>query len=171
MSYLKLAGISIAIIAMLAGIPHLVSMQGGPDAPEVETSNVSPEEVDRNRLPRTGDKKEAESFPLSGTWKAVYTSGELTGSMITEIRLENEKWVGYAVAYADEFGNTETANDKILEIKKRKGKVWEAVYTLVYENETYKVPSTIQQISETELKISYDYYGYADTEVWTKIER
>ena len=163
MHNLKLFIISLGVIATLAGIPHLVANQTKPEPKEV--SPATPQESSQ----KPNQVAKEDNNVLLGKWKVTYDSGEVKGATINKISERDGKMTGVTVAYMDEYGNAEKANDTILEITVEKPKVLKGIYKLEYEGESYKVPCKIQLVSETQLRLSYDYYGYADTETWNKI--
>ncbi|MGX1931084.1 hypothetical protein [Flagellimonas sp. 2504JD4-2] len=163
MHNLKLFVISLVVIVTLAGIPHLVAEQTKPESKEVLTTTP------QKTLQQPDQVEKENNNVLLGKWKVTYDPGEFKGAAINKISEHNGKITGVTVAYMDEYGNVEEANDIILEITAEKTELYKGVYRLDYEGESYKVPCKIQLVSETQLRLSYDYYGYADTEIWNKI--
>lgn len=162
MQNLKLLMISLGVIAILAGIPHLLAGQSKPNQNKV-TVEASPEPQEPPKVV----KKENVDLIL-GKWKVSYNSEEFKGTAINEITESNGNLIGITVAFLDEYGNSQKANDTILEMAHKKSNIYKGVYQLDYEGERYKVPCKIQSLSQTQLQLSYDYYGYADTEIWNK---
>ncbi len=155
--------ISLGVIVVLAGIPHVLAEQV-----KSNQNEVSPV-TQQKPLEQSQPVEKENDNPLFGKWKVNYDSEAFKGAVINEITLDNGKMIGITVAYIDEYGNSEKANDTILEITLEKAHPYKGIYQLEYEGESYKVPCKIQSVSETQLRLSYDYYGYADTEIWNKI--
>ncbi|WP_420604125.1 hypothetical protein [Flagellimonas sp.] len=163
MQNLKLLITSLGVIAVLAGIPHLLANQSKSTQNKVAVK-TPPETLE----PSKETHNDSNDF-LLGKWKVQYDSEEFRGAVINEIKESNEKMIGVTIAYLDEYGNSQKANDTILEITLEKSKTYTGIYRLDYEGERYKIPCEIRSISGTQLQLSYDYYGYADTEIWNKI--
>ena len=170
MNNLKLLLISLGIIILLAGVPHLVSYNSDEPVTTSSSELLNTENINRNRLPNPDNPGVIENSPLVSTWIAVYDYQATKGSMTVQIKLENGKMLGYAIEYQDEYGNAESAKDLVLEFKRKQSSGWEAVYSTEFENESYQIPCIIKLISDSKLELSYDYYGFADTEIWTKIK-
>ncbi|MEM9546446.1 MAG: hypothetical protein AAGA77_10770 [Bacteroidota bacterium] len=106
---------------------------------------------------------------LIGTWKVKYTSEEFTGAVVYKIKKEGSVYNAYTYRYEDENGYSEKAEEiKSLTIKPFSGNSAKGMYRIAYEGEKYEVECQIKKISDTSFSLSYDYYGYSDTETWKK---
>ncbi|MEM7374404.1 MAG: hypothetical protein AAF587_37770 [Bacteroidota bacterium] len=150
MSNIRLAGTSILIITILAGIPHIFA-------------RYSP-----------SDKAPSKSFSYSallGDWKASYDSEEFRGEVIYQFREKEGSLKAYSIKLTDENGNSMKDNSLVLVLTSFEEKQGTARYGLEYEGERYEVESEIELIDDSKLQISYDYFGYSDTEYWHKISK
>lgn len=106
---------------------------------------------------------------LKGKWKTTYNTKEFKGAILYEFKLENEKINGYSIEYQDENGYGEKSNNALtLTIHKINNFKGKGIYFITYQGEKHKVKCTIEMINLKKFKLSYDYYGYSDSEIWIK---
>lgn len=107
------------------------------------------------------------STPLEGKWKVTYKS--LNGSVVYHIKKEGKFYNAFTYEIKDENGYGEKVPAvKTLIIKSFDGKKGKGIYKIEFEGKKYDVPCKINLIDENSFQLSYDYYGYKDTEVWEK---
>ncbi|MDC8005321.1 hypothetical protein POV27_14760 [Aureisphaera galaxeae] len=168
MSNTKLFFISIGIIALLAGVPHITANLSYANTTEIVET---PKEKIISEVTEAEPFEEEETInesPFLGKWRASFNYDGTMGYMIVRITSKKGKMVGHIIAYEDDLGNSEGAKDLVLQFKKEKKSGWSAIYTTEYENETYQIPCTVKLLSPSQLQLSYDYYGFSDIETWTK---
>ncbi len=173
---------SLAIIIFIAGGAQLAGYLTYDTyaANEIETNHLDLEETDTTY--EEGESKQGEAqdnssdepllttIELQGKWGVTYDSEDFTGTMVYDLKKEGKAINAYLVEYQDENGYGEAANgEKVLVIKKFDGKKGKGVYSVAYEGETYEVDCKITIIDEKTFQLSYDYYGYGDTETWKKL--
>ncbi len=141
---------SLLIIAILAGSAHVFS---SPSITGNKSSGVS-----------------AEQAPyLLGKWEVNYSSKEFTGTVVYDIKQEQKELVAYTYQYKDTNGYTEKAEGaKVLTIHSFDGKEGKGTYTTEYEGKTLDIACKIEKVDAKTLKLSYDYYGYSESETWKK---
>ncbi|MEM8897631.1 MAG: hypothetical protein AAGC85_05980 [Bacteroidota bacterium] len=174
MKHTKLALISILIITVLAGVPHLFANYLQPNE---ETHTVVSEEnevsEETNLTEEKSDVKETQPAsiysPLIGTWKASYESAEFTGQILYQFRQEGGKVKAYSVKLTDENGDSMEDNTLAIAISSFENPKGKGIYYIEYEGEKYEIECGLRLSKSGELIISYDYYGYTDTETWQKI--
>ncbi len=170
MNNTKLFFISIGVIALLTGIPHISANLNY----TANTKNEKISEVgDASNTLNTQEIEERDfpnESPFIGKWRASFDYEGSLGYMIVQITPKEEKMVGHVIAFEDDQGNSEAAKEFVLEFTKEKTWGWKALYTTEYENETYEIPCKVKLLNPSQLQLSYDYYGYSDIETWTKIK-
>lgn len=141
---------SLAVVLIIAGSAHLISSYASQDSSPMVTTQT---------------KKD-----LIGKWKVKYDSPDFKGSVVHEIKKENDTYTAYAIKYSDASGKAQDfQRTKSLTIKSFDNKSGTGIYTLNYEGQKYEVDCTIEFTDENTLKLSYDYYGYSEVEIWKKL--
>ncbi len=164
---------SFAVIIFIAGIAHLASYAAQKN--DWKYNAEAPTELNKkNNLPNdTNSIKNTNKTPktdyIIGKWKVNYDTDSFKGSIVYKVKKEGDYYVAYTYQYTDDKGNTEKAeNTETLIIKAFDGYNGTGVYTIEYEQQQYQVECQINMTDENTLKLSYDYYGYGDTETWRK---
>ena len=103
---------------------------------------------------------------LTGRWNVKVENSTEHGEY--EIIQNGEKLQVKSIMYVDEDGNRFTESNIVMEDIKIEGNTGTAVYKISYDGETYEEKCKIQIKSAKELIVSYDFYGYHVTEIWTK---
>lgn len=184
---------SLAIIIFIAGGAHLLayisgtgdySRENNPNALEQDASTTAAEEatsdqvatIDQPAATTKGTKKHkpapnSDSFnDLVGKWKVSYNTEEFKGAIVYNLKKEGKVINAYTFEYQDENGFAEKAEQtKTLVIKKFDGTKGKGVYKIAYEGKNYDVDCKIKWLGKNKFQLSYDYYGYGDTETWEKI--
>lgn len=148
MSNIRLFGISVLVLILLAGIPHLMASKAG---------NI-PSDTLEETLKRTGN------HPLEGTWKVTWKD---LGAAIYSLKVEDGTLIGYSVQLMDTQGQSVPDNTKVFFLKSFENNNGKGIYTMEYEGETYEVLCNLE-LKGDKLYVSYDYYGYKDTEIWER---
>ena len=103
-----------------------------------------------------------DTHPLLGTWKVDFQE---EGSVIYELKIENEDLIGYSIALFDVNGASIPDQTKVFKLKSFKNNLGKGLYFMEYEGENYEVPCQLK-LEDGILYVSYDYYGYKNTERW-----
>jgi major membrane immunogen (membrane-anchored lipoprotein) len=132
-----------------------------------ETTNQTSQQNTENAVI---ENQKEETSTLEGHWKVTYNSQDLKGAMVYSIKKEGKKFIAYTYEMQDENGyGQKTPAEKALTIKSFNGKRANGTYKLEYEGKTYDVPCKIKLIDTNTFQLSYDYYGYGDTETWKRV--
>ncbi|CAL2104552.1 conserved protein of unknown function [Tenacibaculum sp. 190130A14a] len=104
---------------------------------------------------------------LVGKWKVVYKN--LNGSVIYNIKKEGKTYNAFTYEVQDENGYGEKVPSvKTLIVKYFNGKKGKGIYKVEFEGKKYDIPCKINLKDNSTFLLSYDYYGYKDTEVWKR---
>ncbi len=171
---------SLAIVILIAGSAHLVSYtsihsENSKSKLKLKEGVDTNSEINSTENSSAAEIKNQEGFDnttdyIIGKWKVNYHSKDFNGAVIYDLKKEQHIFNAYTYEYQDQNGNTEHAkSSKILSIEKFDGHKGEGIYNIEYEGKQYDVPCTIDMIDENTFKLSYDYYGYSDTETWKKL--
>ena len=169
---------SLAIIIFIAGGAQLAGYltYDAYSANETETNLLDLEQIEttpkENKSTQNTSEEELllSTTELQGKWGVTYNSEEFTGTMVYDLKKEGKVINAYLVEYRDEEGYAEAAKpEKTLVIKKFDGKKGRGIYNVSYEGETYEVDCKITIVDDNTFQLSYDYYGYGDTEIWKKL--
>ncbi|MEL6193216.1 MAG: hypothetical protein AAFR66_14260 [Bacteroidota bacterium] len=174
MKHTKLALISMLIITVLAGVPHLFANYLVSNDENASTLKEEPSLSEEPSPTETeSDPKETQPAsvysPLIGTWKASYESEEFTGEVLYQFRQEGSAIKAYSVKLTDENGDSMEDNTIAISINSFENQTGKGTYYMEYEGEKYEVACELRLQKSGRLVISYDYYGYTDTETWQKI--
>ena len=161
--------ISIFIVGILAGVPHIFAHYGEFNAtvPSLEATPISVSEPDTLVSPEVS---EAVQSPLSGTWKASYQSEDFTGEVLYQFRSEANTIRAYSTKISDQTGSMDD-NSLVLIVQSFTGEKGDGRYVFEYEGKQEEVSCKLKLLDNGHLQISYDYYGYGDTETWYKITK
>ena len=130
-----------------------------------EESKIEEKTKDITTTPKNTNEQKSE--PLIGKWKVTYKS--LKGSVVYNIKKEGKSFNAYTNEIQDENGYGEKVPSvKTLIIKSFDGKKGKGIYKIEFEGKKYDVPCKVKLVDENTFQLSYDYYGYKDTEVWKK---
>ena len=108
---------------------------------------------------------------LAGRWEVEYEDPEFTGTVIYELREEEEGLRGYVVEISDEQGEWEPDSTFVFSVTSFDGSKGKGSYQIEYEGKHYDVPCDIQLLPSDDLRVQYDYYGYTGDETWVRVER
>ncbi len=170
MKSLKLISLSAIIILILGGIPHLIAYGDLTDN-VINTEGDIIEEVSSSDTVEVLKVEQSSPYaPLLGKWKVSWDSEEIKGSAIYQIKEVGETIKGFSVKLFDEHEQSMNDNTHVFTLKSFKDKKGKGIYKLDYEGEGYEIPCKIELITPNQLKVSYDYYGYADTEIWNRVK-
>ena len=167
MSNIKLLGISALIILVLAGVPHLLKSKTIVTSEGEANESVNHEydaTIDVEKSTQDAVPQQLRQHVLKGQWK-VNWKGE--GAAIYKLSYEDESLVGYSIKLMDVKGQSVPDDTKVFVLKSFEDNKGEGMYTMTYEEETYEVPCKLK-LKDNKLYVSYDYYGYRDTEVWER---
>ncbi|MEM7512496.1 MAG: hypothetical protein AAF388_16295 [Bacteroidota bacterium] len=174
MKHTKLALISMLIITVLAGVPHLFANyleSNDRNKTVLGEENEVPEEATlTEEEPDAKEPQQASVYsPLIGTWKASYESEEFTGEVLYQFRQEGSAIKAYSVKLTDENGDSMEDNTMAISINSFENQSGKGTYYMEYEGEKYEIACELRLQKSGKLVISYDYYGYTSTETWQKI--
>ena len=174
MKHTKLALISMLIIMVLAGVPHLFANYLEPnDEPQTVLTEENESAEEATLTEETSDAIEIQptstNSPLIGTWKASYESEEFTGEVLYQFRQEGSTIKAYSVKLTDENGDSMEDNTMAISVSSFENQNGKGTYYMEYEGEKYEIACELKLSSSGKLIISYDYYGYTDTETWQKL--
>jgi len=153
MSNIKLISISTFIIVVLAGIPHFLETN------TINVSNYKEKEVVKEETTIKVSK-----HPLEGKWKVNYKE---EGSVMYQLKMEHNKLVGCSIKLMDVKGQFTSDHTKIFTLTSFINNKGNGIYSVAYENKIYDIPCELD-LKSSELYVSYDYYGYKDTEIWKR---
>lgn len=107
---------------------------------------------------------------LEGRWRVEYDEPWFTGSLVYDLREEEDGIKGYLVEIVDENGQSVSANSLIFELRSWDGTKGEGIYSMEYEGDRYEAECDIELQSTDWLRVRYSYYGYDGNETWTRVE-
>jgi len=150
---------SVLVIILVAGSAHFVTY-----ASQNKNSITNP--TIENTVPN------AETDYIIGKWKVSYDTKEFKGSVVYDIKKEGNTFNAYTYEYQDENGYGEPAEKtKTVSIESFDGHTGKGVYKVQYEGETYDVACTIDMVDKNTFTLSYESYGYSDTETWKRVQK
>lgn len=151
---------SLAVIILLAGTAQLATYASQKTSYNSTVNTEGKTEV---------STENPETDFIVGKWKVNYNSKDFKGAVVYNIKKEGKLFNAYRTVYQDENGYEEkTTPQKTLIIKSFDGYKGKGVYKIDYEGKTYDVACVIDMVDESTFKLSYDYYGYGDTETWKR---
>ncbi|MBW1294802.1 hypothetical protein [Aquimarina litoralis] len=184
MKYSTLVFRSLAVIIFITGIAHLTSYASQKDnsiynhesLTDADQEQVISEKSDHKEqtlfegsLPEKNTNNISKIDDIVGKWKVTYNNEDFKGSIIYHLKKEGTVFNAYTYEYQDENGYAEKADGiKTLIIKKFNGVKGKGSYTVEYEGQQYQVDCQIDMIDKNTFKLSYDYYGYGDVEIWKR---
>ncbi len=107
---------------------------------------------------------------LEGRWRVNYDEPWFTGSLVYDLREEDDGIKGYLVEIVDENGRSMSANSLIFELRRWDGAKGEGIYSMEYEGDRYEAECDIELQSTGRLRVLYSYYGHDGDETWTRVE-
>ncbi|WP_299839507.1 hypothetical protein [uncultured Tenacibaculum sp.] len=154
---------SVFVILLLAGTAQYFSYTNNQQNEAITTTTKVPiKSSDTNKIKKTKT--------LVGKWKVNYNSETFKGAIVYNIKKDGNTFNAYTYEYIDMEGYREKAkNKKILIITSVGSENGKGVYNIKYENNVYDVPCTIKIIDNNSFIISYDYFGYSDSETWKRL--
>lgn len=166
---------ALGYIIILGGLTTLVLLALYPSWEEMDYYSqdnyvTKPKDEDKAKVTTTTPKKVSDtqkSTSLEGKWKVTYKS--LNGSVVYNIKKEGKLYNAYTYEIQDENGyGQKMPSVKTLIIKSFDGKKGKGTYKVEFEGKKYDVPCKVNLVDKNTFQLSYDYYGYKDTEVWEK---
>ncbi len=171
---------SIVVVILLAGFAHLFAYSTqekqtittpknwDSDTTSIPISEKINSTTNSEQLNKSATYNSSTDY-IIGKWKVLYNSDEFKGTIVYKLEKEEGKYNAYTFQYEDENGYTEKAEEtKTLIISEFDGYKGEGIYMLTYEGKQYDVSCQIDMVDENTFKLSYDYYGYSDTETWKR---
>lgn len=155
---------SLIVIFILAGTAHWATYAAKQLAVN-PTSNAISDHSQPTKI--TNDQ----AYYLLGKWTALYDSKEFKGSIVYDIKNEGGLLNGYIHSLLDENGYSfedDSVGKKILIVQSFDGEAGKGIYKVDYAGKQYDIECTIQMLDEKTFELTYDYYGYGDTETWKK---
>ncbi len=151
---------SFLIVAIIAGIPHLLALYAKSDeVNEIVTEAEITESIE----------------PVEESW-APYWPGkyevsfqELEEKAVYEIRKEGGQLKAYSIELIDNKGNRFKDNSLVMEEIKIEENLAKADYEIEYEGEKFKVGCQMEMDNEGNIILTYEYYGYEGKETWKRI--
>lgn len=107
---------------------------------------------------------------LEGRWRVEYDETWFTGSLVYDLREEDDGIKGYLVEIVDENGYSVSANSLIFELRTWDGTKGEGIYSMEYEGDRYEAECDIELQSRGRLRVRYSYYGHDGDETWRRVE-
>ncbi len=164
---------SLAIVILLGGIAHLATYASqNPNyysKEHIDTDYSSQEMEESAEIKLSDEAYDQETDYIIGKWAVSYNTKDFTGTIVYDIKKEKTIFNAYTSVYEDLKGNAQQAEkSKTLTIRSFDGYKGKGTYTIDYKGETYEVDCNIDMIDENTFKLSYDYYGYSDTETWKR---
>lgn len=147
---------SLLIIAVIAGIPHVLAIY----AKGMET---------------TGEPNQS-GDPISEDWSSYWqgryevTYEGIAEKAIYEIRKEKGLLKGYAEAYIDARGDRYPDGSLIMKELIINEYNAEADYQIKYEDQQFEVKAKLQMDEEGHVSLSYQYEGFEVKESWKRIQ-
>ncbi|PCE64789.1 hypothetical protein [Sediminicola luteus] len=177
---------TLALVVFIAGGAHLFSylsydgemVANGAAESQLEKEIIT-DEKEENMLvnDKTPEKDalpakavEVDKETLTGQWKVEYDTEDYKGSIVYRIKNESGKHKAYTHEYRDPAGNAQKAEgDLVLVIDRFEGETGKGTYTIEYEGKSYEIEAKLKRVNAKTFTLSYDYYGYGDTETWKKL--
>jgi len=107
---------------------------------------------------------------LLGKWKSTFELEGKKVEAIYEFKMNKDKLEGFSVEYKNEGGEVDNTAELIMDKISMANKKGEGRFIIKYDGDTYKVDSDLILKDNNTLEISYSYYGYSDTETWTRMK-
>lgn len=107
---------------------------------------------------------------LEGRWRVEYDDAWFNGSLVYDLREEEDGLRGYLVATVHQNGQSVSDNSLILELRSWDGTKGEGLYSVEYEGIRYEAECVIELRSAGELRVRYSYQGYDGDEIWARVE-
>ncbi|OUS01076.1 hypothetical protein A9Q86_10055 [Flavobacteriales bacterium 33_180_T64] len=160
---------SLAIVVIILGSLWLITDAYQDAGYNYQSDNIITENQDSVKE-KTIPPKPNIDFTITGKWKVAYNDESFKGVIVYEIKKKGNSFHANIFEYQDEEGNTQKAeDDKVLTIKSFDGIKGKGMYMIVFEEDEYRVKCNIDVLDENTFKLSYDYYGYSDTEIWKRL--
>lgn len=129
------------------------------------------EDITEEKIKKTSSTeivvKNKKAVSLVGKWKVEYKS--LNGSLVYDIKKRGKIYNAFTYEVQDENGYGEKVPlVKTLIITYFNGKKGKGTYKVEFEGKRYDIPCKINLKDNNAFLLSYNYYGYKDTEVWKR---
>ena len=164
---------SLAVIIFIAGIAHLVSYASQKNDLDYGYEELTDSNQKLNSSEGENPEEKTRNNPqtdyIVGKWKVAYNDEDFKGAIVYDIKKEGILFNAYTYQYQDENGYAKKGEGtKTLTIKNFDGNKGKGIYSIEYEQQQYEVDCQIDVINENTFKLSYDYYGFSDTETWKR---
>lgn len=169
LGYIIILG-GLGLLVLYALYPSQYEMDYYTQEEYVESNSVTePKTEEKTTTIQKGTTGQKE-VSLVGKWQVAYKS--LSGSVVYNMKKEGRLLNAYTSEIRDENGYGEKIPVvKTLIIKSFNGQRGRGTYKVEFEGKKYDVPCKIQLIDKYTFQLSYDYYGYKDTEVWKRVKK
>jgi len=107
---------------------------------------------------------------LEGRWRVAYDDPWFTGSLVYDLREEEDGLRGYLVESVDASGQSVSDNSLIFELRSWDGTKGKGSYSMEYDGVRYEAECDIALQSDDKLRVRYSYRGYDGDETWTRVE-
>ena len=152
------------IVLGLVGVAHMASSRDRAEAFDQAAAQT------RFQFEGAGRGVGIAGHVLAGRWRVEYDDPWFTGSLVYDLREEEDGLRGYLVEIVDENGQSESDNSLILELSNWDGTKGEGLYSIEYEGIRYEAECDIELGPAGELRVRYSYQGYDGDETWTRVE-
>lgn len=123
------------------------------------------------QLEEAGPDARAVDHELRGRWRVDYDEEWFKGSLIYDLREEDDGLRGYLVEMGDDSGSMPVSDEPLVfELRTWDGTKGTARYSMEYEGVDYETDCDIELLSTDRLRLRYSYYGVAGEEIWTRVE-
>ncbi|MEN0048919.1 MAG: hypothetical protein AAF806_17780 [Bacteroidota bacterium] len=107
---------------------------------------------------------------LIDKWETTYEVEGEKINIVYQFKNNNETLLCHTLFLSDDKGNREAYDSVVMTNIRFNGEKGKAQYLFQYEEKTYEVEAFLHLTNANTLEVSYSYYGYADTELWQKVE-
>ena len=156
--------VTATIVLGLAGAARLASSSN-----DAETFDQAAAQT-RLAFDAAGRGVSAGDHVLKGRWRVSYDEPWFTGSVVYDLREEDDGIKGYLVEIVDADGRSFSDDSLILEVRTWDGTRGEGLYSMEYGGERYETECDIELQPAGGLRVRYSYYGYLGDELWTRLE-
>ena len=156
--------VTATIVLGLAGAAQLASSSHDAEAFDQAAAQT------RLAFDAAGRGVSAADHVLDGRWRVRYDEPWFTGSVVYDLREEDDGIRGYLVEIVDAEGRLFSDNSLILELRTWDGTRGQGLYSMEYEGERYEAECDIELQPAGRLRVRYRYYGYLGDELWMRVE-
>ena len=160
--------VQLAVTAMivlgLVGVAHMASSRDRAEAFDQAAAQT------RFQFEGSGRGVGVAAHVLEGRWRVEYDDPRFTGSLVYDLREEEDGLRGYLVESVDESGQSVSDNSLIFELHSWAGTKGEGSCSMESDGVRYEAQCDIALQSADELRVRYSYRGYDGEETWTRVE-